>query len=337
VVCSASGEGVAVSELHKFLFDGVPVRGALVRLTDDWQALLQRRASAGGYPPPVTELLGEMTAAAVLLHSNIKFAGALVLQILGDGPVKVAVAEVQPDMAFRATATVRGEVAPQTPLWQMVNPLGQGRCVITLDPRERQPGQQPYQGVVPLHDATGRPLPRLSDVIGHYMRQSEQLDTRLVLAADETVAAGLLIQRMPATGQANLARTSAVAHEEDALDANEDFHRIATLASSLTPEELLRLDADRILHRLFWQENLLRLALPEAAAHPRFACTCSRERVAAMLRGLGVAEIESILAERGEVDVGCDFCGQHYRFDPVDAARLFLTQEQQPPSSARIQ
>lgn len=101
-----------MSELHKFLFDGVPVRGALVRLTDGWQELLSRRQAAGGYPPAVTELLGEMTAAAVLLHSNIKFAGALVLQIFGDGPVKVAVAEVQPDLSFRATASVRGRWRP---------------------------------------------------------------------------------------------------------------------------------------------------------------------------------------------------------------------------------
>lgn len=326
-----------MSELHKFLFDGVPVRGALVRLTDGWQELLRRRQAEGGYPPAVTELLGEMAAGAVLLHSNIKFAGALVLQIFGDGPVKVAVAEVQPDMAFRATASVRGDVGPGVPLSHLVNVLGHGRCAITLDPRERQPGQQPYQGVVPLSDAGGRPLERLSDVIGHYMRQSEQLDTRLVLAADDSIAAGLLIQRMPATGQANLAGTAAVAHEGDALGANEDFHRIATLAASLTREELLRLDADSILHRLFWQENLLRLAPSANQAHPRFACTCSRERVGAMLRSLGVDEIESILAEQGAVDVGCDFCGLHYRFDAVDAARLFLTQDQQPPGSDRVQ
>ncbi|MDM7456322.1 MAG: Hsp33 family molecular chaperone HslO [Tepidimonas sp.] len=327
-----------MSELHKFLFDGVPVRGALVRLTDGWQELLRRRQSAGGYPPAVMELLGEMVATAVLLHSNIKFAGALVLQIFGDGPVKVAVAEVQPDLSFRATATVRGEVGPGVPLSHMVNVLGQGRCAITLDPRERQPGQQPYQGVVPLTDAAGRPLERLSDVIGHYMQQSEQLDTRLVLAADASIAAGLLIQRMPAMGQGNLSGTAAVAHESDALGANEDFHRIATLASSLTRQELLGLDADTILHRLFWQENLLRLAPSSPAqAQPRFACTCSRERVGAMLRGLGVQEVEAILAEQGEVDVGCDFCGLHYRFDPVDAARLFLTQDQQPPGSDRMQ
>lgn len=326
-----------MSELHKFLFDGVPVRGALVRLTDDWQELLRRRQAEGGYPAPVIELLGEMAAAAVLLHSNIKFAGALVLQIFGDGPVKLAVAEVQPDMAFRATASVRGEVGEGVPLSHLVNVLGQGRCAITLDPRERQPGQQPYQGVVPLSDERGRPLEHLSEVIGHYMRQSEQLDTRLVLAADERMAAGLLIQRMPATGESNLSGTAAVAHEGDALGANEDFNRIATLAASLTKAELLSLDADSILHRLFWQENLLRLAPAAPSQQPHFACTCSRERVGAMLKSLGVAEVESILEEQGEVDVGCDFCGLHYRFDPVDAARLFLAQEQQPPGSDRVQ
>ncbi|MEW6693733.1 33 kDa chaperonin [Tepidimonas thermarum] len=327
-----------MSELHKFLFDGVPVRGALVRLTDGWQELLRRRESAGGYPSAVVELLGEMTAAAVLLHSNIKFAGALVLQIFGDGPVKVAVAEVQPDMAFRATASVRGEVATGVALSHLVNVLGQGRCAITLDPRERQPGQKAYQGVVPLVDARGRPLEALSDVIGHYMRQSEQLDTRLVLAANASVAAGLLIQRMPATGEGNLSGTAAVADDADALGANEDFHRIATLASSLTRQELLTLDADTILHRLFWQEGLLRLppSSPQQA-HPHFACTCSRERVGGMLRALGVDEVEAILAEQGDIDVACDFCGQHYRFDAVDAAQLFLAQDQQPPTSPRMQ
>ncbi|TSE26502.1 33 kDa chaperonin [Tepidimonas sediminis] len=326
-----------VSELQRFLFDGVPVRGALVRLTGDWQALLRRRQASGGYPPAVTALLGEMTAAAVLLHTSIKFAGTLVLQILGDGPVKVAVAEVQPDLAFRATATVIGTVAPDAPLADMVNVLGQGRCAITLDPRQTSPSLKPYQGVVPLVDAAGRKLPRLADMLEHYMRQSEQLDTRLVLAADERTAAGLLIQRMPATGEANLAGTAAVTAEGDALDANEDFRRLALLAASLKPEELLTLDGDTILHRLFWQERLLRLVPQGPTAQPHFACTCSRERVAAMLRGLGVAEVEAILAEQGEVDVACEFCGQRYRFDPVDAARLFLEPAQQSPGSDQLQ
>jgi molecular chaperone Hsp33 len=138
-----------VSELHKFMFEGLPVRGMLVRLTDAWQEILRRRQEAGGYPSAVTELLGEMAAAATLMQANIKFNGALVMQIQGDGPVKLMVAEVQPDLGLRATATVQGEVADLAPLSHMVNVLGQGRCAITLDPKDRLPGQQPYQGVVP--------------------------------------------------------------------------------------------------------------------------------------------------------------------------------------------
>ena len=168
------------------------------------------------------------------------------------------------------------------------------------------------------------------------MLQSEQLDTKLVLAANDQMAAGLLIQRLPATGQDNLAGSSATQAEGDAIGENEDYHRIATLAASLKPEELLTLDAETILHRLFWQENLLRFVPEEGVPEPRFSCSCSRERVAGMLRSLGIDEIESILAERGEVEVGCDFCGAHYRFDPVDAARLFLQQDRQPPTGEQL-
>ena len=189
-----------MSELHKFIFDGLPVRGMVVRLTEAWQEILRRRAgntATGAYPPPVRELLGEMAAAGVLMQGNIKFNGALVLQIFGDGPIKVAVAEVQPDLSLRATATVVGEVPHAAALSQMVNVNNQGRCAITLDPKDRLPGQQAYQGVVPLFGDRREPLEKLSDVLEHYMLQSEQLDTTLVLAADEQVAAGLLIQRLP--------------------------------------------------------------------------------------------------------------------------------------------
>ncbi len=325
-----------MSELHKFLFEGLPVRGMLVRLTDSWQEVLRRHREAGAYPKAVSELLGEMSAAAVLMQGNIKFNGALVLQVFGDGPVKVAVAEAQPDFGFRATATVTGEVADDVPLSHMVNVTGQGRCAITLDPKDRLPGQQPYQGVVPLSGDRGEKLESLAAVLEHYMLRSEQLDTKLVLAADEHIAAGLLIQRLPATGQDNLAGSSATQAEGDAIGENEDYHRIATLAASLKPEELLTLDAETILHRLFWQENLLRFVPEEGVPEPKFACSCSRERVAGMLRSLGIDEIESILAERGEVEVGCDFCGAHYRFDPVDAARLFLQQDRQPPTGEQL-
>ncbi|MBS0466828.1 MAG: Hsp33 family molecular chaperone HslO [Proteobacteria bacterium] len=328
-----------MSELHKFLFDGLPVRGMIVRLTDAWTELLARRAGnteTGPYPGPVSELLGEMAAAAVLMQSNIKFNGALVLQIFGDGPVKLAVAEVQSDLSLRATASVTGELPAQAGLAEMVNAGGAGRCAITLDPKDRLPGQQPYQGVVPLYGDRKEKLGRLSEVLQHYMLQSEQLDTTLVLAANGQVAAGLLIQRMPVKGEGNLA-AGAGHGDEDRIGQNEDYNRIATLAASLTREELLTLDVDTILRRLFWEEKLLRFVPQQGQDGPRFACTCSRQRVGTMLRSLGEPEVQSILQERGAIDVGCEYCGQQYHFDAVDAVQLFTAPGQQPPVSSSVQ
>lgn len=332
-----------MSELHKFLFDGMPVRGMIVRLTEAWQEILARRASntsTGAYPAPVAELLGEMTAAATLMQANIKFNGALILQIFGDGPVKVAVAEVKPDLSLRATAKVVGELAADAHLPEMVNVNNKGRCAITLDPKDKLPGQQPYQGVVPLHGDSGEKLGRLSEVLQHYMLQSEQLDTTLVLAADDKVAAGLLIQRLPVKGEANLEGTSASDRDqanEDQIGRNEDYNRISILASTLTRDELLTLDVETILRRLFWEEKLLRFEPQAGMLGPHFACTCGRERVAQMIRGLGVEEAESILVERGDVEVGCDFCGKQYRFDAVDVAQLFTAPGDQLPASPVMQ
>jgi molecular chaperone Hsp33 len=324
-----------MSQLHKFLFEGLPVRGILVQLTDVWQEILKRRAAnldTGAYPEPVRHLLGEMTAAAVLMQSNIKFNGALVVQILGDGPLKLAVVEVQPDLRIRSTAKVVGDLDGANTLSAMVNVTNAGRCVITLDPITKLPGQQPYQGVVPLFDDHRHKLDKFSDILQHYMLQSEQLDTTLVLAADDQSAAGLLIQRLPIKGEGNLAAQASMVHEDE-IGLNEDYNRISILAASLQRDELLQLDADTILRRLFWEEKLRRLE----TLSPSFACSCSRERVSNMIRSLGVDEVESILSERNNVEVGCDFCGQQYQFDAVDAAQIFTNVDQQVPGSSAIQ
>ena len=329
-----------LSELHKFLFDGMPVRGMIVRLTQPWTEILARRASnttTGPYPAPVVELLGEMTAAATLIQANIKFNGALILQVFGDGPVKIAVAEVQADLSLRATAKVMGSIPDGAHLSEMVNVHSKGRCAITLDPKDKVPGQQPYQGVVPLVGDHNDKFNKLSDVLQHYMLKSEQLDTTLVLAADDNVAAGLLIQRLPVKGEANLLRSGIAEAHQDQIGLNEDYNRISILASSLTRDELLTLDVDTILHRLFWEEKVLRFEPQAGLLGPHFACTCSRDRVAGMIRGLGIAEAEEILAERGDIEVGCDFCGKQYRFDAVDAAQIFKSRGDQPPGTAVVQ
>ncbi len=322
-----------MSELTKFIFEGLPVRGMVVRLTEAWREVLRRRDSLGAHPPAVRALLGEMAAAGVLMQASIKFDGALILQVYGDGPVKLAVAEVGPELNFRATAKVVGDVAAGARLEALVNVGGQGRCAITLDPQGRRPGQQPYQGVVPLHGDRREPLQELAQVLEHYMLQSEQLDTRLVLAADDSVAAGLLIQRLPVQGEGNLSGTPWQAGDEDGIGKSEDYNRIALLAATLTREELLTLPAERILHRLFWEETL-RTFEP---LHPRFACTCSRQRVQGMLRSLGREESDSLIAERGLVEVGCEFCGLQYRFDVVDVGEMFTPGRDQPPASPVVQ
>ncbi len=302
-----------MSELHKFLFQDLPVRGAIVRLTDAWVEILQRHRLGAGqpYPQPVQALLGELVAAATLMRSSIKFDGSLTVQIVGDGAVKLAVAQVQPDLGLRATATVTGEVAADAGLSAMVNVGNTGRCAITLDPQSALPGQNPYQGVASLHGPRGEQLDRLSEVIEHYMLQSEQIETTLVLAADDKVAAGLLIQRLPS------------ATESDAMGRNEDYNRVATLAASLKRNELLTLDVATILRRLFWEETLVLFEPLVGEAGPRFSCTCGRERVSKMIVGLGAPEANGIVAERGEIEVVCEFCGARERFDAVDVARLF--------------
>ena len=347
-----------MSALHRFIFEGLPVRGMLVRLTGDWQEVLRRRAASNVHPAPVRSLLGQMAAAGVLMQASIRFNGALVLQVFGDGPVKLAVAEVQPDLAFRVTGTVVGEVPADAQLEAMLNVHGGGRCAITLDPKDRRTGQQPYQGVVPLFGDRREPLQQLSQVLEHYMLQSEQLDTRLVLAANDEVAAGLLIQRMPVSGAGNLAGRPGAGPplarpdplggpsakpawgrsllNEDEIGLNEDFNRIALLAGTLTADELLRLDAEAVLHRLFWEETLRLFEPQQGDSAPRFACTCSRERVGRMLVGLGADEVHGIVAEQGRAEIGCEFCGLKYHFDAVDVGGLFTPAGAQAPGSAAI-
>jgi molecular chaperone Hsp33 len=245
---------------------------------------------------------------------------------------------VQADLGFRATAKVVGEVPGGARLAAMLNVHGQGRCAITLDPKDRFPGQQPYQGVVPLSassdGAPPAPLQQVQEVLEHYMLQSEQLDTKLVLAANDEVAAGLLIQRLPVEGEANLEGSARARKNEDDIGLSEAYNRIAILAATLTREELLTLPSDQIMHRLFWEETL-RVFAPSSTPH--FACTCSRERVRGMLRGLGREESDGLILERGVVEVGCEFCGQQYHFDAVDVGEMFAPPLDQPPTSVGVQ
>jgi molecular chaperone Hsp33 len=287
--------------LQKFLFENTAVRGELVELSDTWRQVIERRA----YPRAVRTLLGEMMAAAALLSANLKFNGAIVMQIHGDGPVRLLVVECDAELQMRATAKIASdaEVPDNATLSQLVNAGGNGRFAITLDPKEKLPGQQPYQGIVPLDGES------VAVVIENYMLRSEQLDTRLWLAADDQVARGLLLQKLPQSGGASVSGESAA----------ETWERAVMLASTLRTDEMLSTDIGTLMRRLFWEETI-RVFDP---VHPHFHCSCNRERVGNMLRMLGQEEVESALEELGQLSIDCDFCGQRYDFDRVDCAQLF--------------
>ena len=297
-------------QLQKFMFSTAPVRGEIVSLRNTWQEVLTRRQ----YPAPVRTVLGEMMAACALLSANLKFDGTLIMQIFGDGPVKMLVVQCSSDLSMRATARLSEEAAAtldgDVSLTDLVNASGHGRCVITLDPANKQPGQQPYQGIVPLNGDDG-PLPSIASVLEHYMRHSEQLDTRMWLAANDDRAVGMLLQKLPGDG-------GIVPHPGE-LDAD-TWERVCTLSATLSRDELLEQEPETVFRRLFWQENVHHFE----PAGARFQCSCSREKVGAMLRMLGRAEVDSVIEERGHVEVHCEYCNQRYEFDTVDVAQLFV-------------
>ncbi len=329
-----------MSEIHRFIFEGLPVRGVFVRLTESWKEILKRKTSGNpnkSYPLEVQNLLGEMMVAATLMQANIKFNGSLILQIMGDGPVKIAVAEVQSNFGLRAMATVVGDLPLHPSLSDMVNQNNQGKCAITLDAKNKVPGQHAYQGVVPLFDDKQEKIENLSDILEHYMLQSEQLDTRLVLAANDQVSAGLLIQRLPLEGSSNLAGSFRSQANEDEIGINEDYNRIALLTTTLKQEELLTLDPNTLLYRLYWQEKVNIFKNELGAQEPHFLCTCSRDRVSSMIYGLGEIEAESILEEQGSIGVGCEFCGSQYAFDKVDVGHIFKACDRNFPDTDSVQ
>lgn len=318
-------------ELKKFVFDAAPVRGELVRLEGTWQEVLRRRH----YPAPVRTLLGEMMAAAALLSANLKFNGALIMQLHGDGPLRMLVVECNSDLSMRATAKlVEGaQIADDATLASLVNQHGHGRFAITLDPQDKLPGQQPYQGIVPLSDEHG-PLTSMTAVLEHYMQTSEQARHAAVAGrrrqdrlGHATAATAVLRRRdgrPPRPWARGSRRDRPAAARRRARPGPRHLGARLPLGATLRRDELLEQPVDTLIKRLYWEEMEhagIRMFEPVL---PRFRCSCTRLRVGAMLRTLGQEEIDDILQERGgKVEIDCEFCGQHYAFDAVDCAQLF--------------
>ncbi|MEP6545922.1 MAG: Hsp33 family molecular chaperone HslO [Gammaproteobacteria bacterium] len=281
--------------LHRFMFEQYPIRGHLVHLDASWRALIEHRE----YPAAIRDTLGEAVVASLLLAATIKFEGVLSLQLQGDGPMHLMLAQCTSGLGVRGLARYReGE---STSMGRMADLIGSGNLTVTL---ETDDGSRRYQGIVPI---AGQ---HLAESLQGYFENSEQLPTRLWLHADAAGVSGMLMQKLPA---------SDAKPEVDVAALDDAWRRVQLIGETLTPEEMRTLADAQILHRLF-NEDDVRLFEPSPVY---FRCRCSRERVSGMLQGLGEAETRSVLAERGDVEVRCDFCNRAYVFDAVDVARLF--------------
>ena len=264
------------------------MRGELVTVSETWNQILENH----NYPLPVKTLLGELLVATSLLTATLKFAGDITVQLQGDGPMSLAVINGNNQQQMRGVARVQGDVPENADLKTLV---GNGYLVITISPEE---GER-YQGVVGLEGDT------LAACLEDYFMRSEQLPTRLFIRTGEVdgqpAAGGMLLQILPA---------------QDAQ--TNDFEHLATLTETIKAEELFNLSATDVLWRLYHEEEVT-VYDPQSV---EFKCTCSRERCAGALKTLPDEEIDSIMAEDGEIDMHCDYCGTHYVFNSMDIAEI---------------
>lgn len=272
----------------RFIFDDMPVRGLHVRLENVWKHIVGQKH----YPAAIRRALGELLAAGALLSGNLKTDGTLIVQVQGQGRLKMLVVEATSDQTVRATARW-DETADIHDDESLTDLLGSNSVfVLTLQPKDAEP----WQGVVPLEGGS------IAQMLINYTKRSEQLDTQIVLASSDDACGGLLVQRLPET-------------EPDAAS----WEHVGTLVQTLTPEELTGLDAQHVLYRLF-HETPPRVFDPE---NIEFACTCSRGKVSDMLLMLGGEEVGGVVAEQGSIQIDCDFCHAKYVFDETDVNALF--------------
>jgi molecular chaperone Hsp33 len=287
--------------VRRFIFENRPVRGHWARLGSAWRELRAHSI----YPPEVTGLLGEAVIASVLLAATLKFRGTLTFQLEGNGAVRLLVAQCTHDFRVRAVArfdraAVRGdsaEVGDGAPFRRLVGTSG--RITVTVEAEERS---LRYQGVVPLSGAS------LAESLEAYFASSEQLPTRVLLAADEAGGAGMLVQKLPGSGAEGDFEEVALAWE----GAQRGLER-------LSAPQLLRCSVEELLGQGFADQDVRLFR----GSPVRFECRCSGGRVAGLLRALGAEEVRGVLEQQGAVTVTCEFCHRPYRFDAVDVEALF--------------
>lgn len=280
--------------VRRFVLEQHPVRGHAARLARAWLELREHQ----DYPPAVQRLLGEAVAASVLLAATLKFDGVLTLQLQGKGLVTLLVAQCTNDFKVRGMARHEPFDGAEPDFRALT---GEGQFIVTVEARDRASS---YQGVVPITGAS------LSESLEAYFVQSEQLPTRVMLAATPGVLSGMLVQRMPGQG----------GHQEvDPAALASAWMKADQAMAALTTDELLASDIERRLVRMFGADEVRLFGEHDVT----FECRCSRERVANMLRSLGSEEVRSVVAEQGGITVTCEFCQRPYQFDAIDGEQLF--------------
>lgn len=288
--------------LNRFIFDDCDIRGEIVTLGDSYREIL----SHNNYPPAIQKLLGEFLSAVGLLSSTLKFDGTIILQARGSAAISTIMAECNNHNNLRGIVRLKEgyELTPEeSETANLQTLLGNGVLVITIEPKRAENFEgklERYQGIVPLEKEN------LAGCLEDYFKQSEQLNTRLWFAADAQHASGLLIQSLP---------QQLITNTQDNLA---HWQTIETLAETITTEELLSLDHDTILFRLF-NEEPVRVFEPTSL---QFKCSCSRERSESALMALGQEEVEELLIEKGTIEIDCQFCNKHYHFNPEDVRIL---------------
>jgi molecular chaperone Hsp33 len=281
--------------LQRFTLENLHIRGEWVSLEETWQKI----QDTNNYPPSVSKVLGEALAAISLLAESLKFDGSLTLQIRGTQPVTMLVVQANSEGGLRGIAHWQGEIPDNTPFNQL---FGAGTMVISVENTAKKGQQQGerYQSLVSLTGET------LAECFKEYFTQSEQLKTQLWLAADEKHAAGLMLQSLP----------------EDTLDEasqTDNWTHASVLAETIKKEELLQLDSNELLHRLYHNEDL-----KVYEAQPvHFECSCSQQKIEDTIFSIGEKEASEIIAEQGKISINCEFCNTHYQLDNIDVKRLF--------------
>ncbi|NVZ28778.1 Hsp33 family molecular chaperone HslO [Pseudomonas gingeri] len=289
---------------QRFIFDDSDTRGELVSLERSYAEVLAKHP----YPEPVAQLLGELMAAAALLVGTLKFDGLLILQARSEGAVPLLMVECSSEREIRGLA--RYEADQVVPGASLADLMPNGVLALTVDPIQ---GQR-YQGIVDLDGAT------LSECFTNYFVMSQQVGTRFWLNADGQRARGLLLQQLPAD------------RLKDEEERAASWQHITALATTLTAEELLGLDNETVLHRLYHEEAVRLFDIQPLS----FRCSCSRERSGNALVSLGLEDAQELVVERGGVvEIDCQFCNQRYLFDAADIAQLFAGAGVDTPSDTR--